>query len=88
MLESLFNKVSRLQGLQLQEVFPCEYFKIFKKIYFEKHLQMAASRIFRTPDRCSFHKYLYHHETQNTLIKYFLKTILLDLEIFSNIVHV
>ena len=42
MLESLFNKVAG-------QVFSCDYCKIFKNIYFEKHLRMAASMMGKEP---------------------------------------
>ena len=42
MLESLFNKVAG-------QVFSCDYCKIFKNIYLEKHLRMAASMMGKEP---------------------------------------
>ena len=50
-LESLFNEVSGLRTATLlketpTQVFSCEYYQIFKNIYFEEHLQTAASKLF------------------------------------------
>ena len=48
-LESLFNKAAGLEAYNfikietVAQVFSCEYGKIFKNIYFEIHLQTAAS---------------------------------------------
>ena len=42
MLEFLFNKVA-------DQVFCCDYCKIFKNIYLEKHLRMAASMMGKEP---------------------------------------
>ena len=46
-LESLFNKVAGLKACNYiketpTQVFSCEYYKIFKNTYFEKHLRAAA----------------------------------------------
>ena len=49
MLESLFNKAVGFQACNFikkdtpTQVFSCEYCKIKKSTYFEKHLQVAAS---------------------------------------------
>ena len=49
MLESLFNKVAGLQGLQLYskktptQMFSREHCENFKNTYFEEYLQTAAS---------------------------------------------
>ena len=49
MLEPLFNKSYRLEGVQLYQketptqVFFCEYCEIFKSTYFEEHLRTVAS---------------------------------------------
>ena len=50
MLDSLFNKVAGLEGLQLYyqetptQVFSCEYYEIFNNTYFGEHLRTAPSR--------------------------------------------
>ena len=51
MLEPLFNKVSGLQGKDLQalwkktltQVLSCEYYEIFKSTYFEERLRTTVS---------------------------------------------
>ena len=47
MLESLLNKIADLQACNLIKnlMFSCDYSKILKNIYSEKHLQMAAFEI-------------------------------------------
>ena len=43
MLESLFN-IEKKKEVPTQ-VFSCEYYEFFKKIYFEEHLQSVASQL-------------------------------------------
>ena len=53
MLRSLFNKVAGLKAPKKYpnrtptQVFPYDYYEIFKNIYFEEHLRMAASDDFQ-----------------------------------------
>ena len=56
MLEALFNKVAGLKETPTQ-VFPCEYFKIFKNSFFYRAPLLAASENSSILDVCWIPKY-------------------------------